>query len=123
VTTMVEAWQLLHGGGGINNVPSNKNFVQNSSTRHYRSCPRYVCGDEVGHQESQDCPFLSLALRHRCCTCAQGQSSALAAKELASRAAGGINNVFLQAGDGMEVEAVDLKVSKNDYYYIFIWPL
>ncbi len=48
---------------------------------------------------------------------------AVAAKESASGAAGSMNNVLLQAGDGMEVEAVDLKVSKNDYYYIFIWPL
>jgi hypothetical protein len=40
-----------------------------------------------------------------------------------SRAAGGMNNGLLQAGDGMEVEAVNLKVSKNDYYYIFIWPI
>jgi hypothetical protein len=48
---------------------------------------------------------------------------AAAAEELASGAAGGMNNVLLQAGDGMEVEAVDLEVSKNDYYYIFIWPL
>jgi hypothetical protein len=76
VTTMVEARWLLHGGGGINNVPSNENFVQNSSNRHYRSCPRYVCGDEVGRQGSQDCPFLSLALRGCCHTCARGGSSA-----------------------------------------------
>ncbi len=46
-----------------------------------------------------------------------------AAKESASGAVGGMNNVLLQAGDGMEVEAVDLEVSKNDCYYIFIWPL
>ena len=46
-----------------------------------------------------------------------------AAKESARGAAGGMINVSLQAGDGMEVEAVNLKVSKNDYYYIFIWPL
>jgi hypothetical protein len=46
-----------------------------------------------------------------------------AAKESASGAVGGMNNVLMQAGDGMEMEAVDLEVSKNDYYYIFIWPL
>jgi hypothetical protein len=46
-----------------------------------------------------------------------------AAKESASGAAAGMNNVLLQAGDGMEVEATNLEVSKNDYYYIFIWPL
>jgi hypothetical protein len=33
VTTMVEARWLLRGGGGINNVPSNENFVQNLSNR------------------------------------------------------------------------------------------
>ncbi len=54
---------------------------------------------------------------------AAATSAAAAAKELASGAADGMNNVLLQAGDGMEVEAVDLEVSKNDYYYIFIWPL
>jgi hypothetical protein len=48
---------------------------------------------------------------------------AAAAKESASGAAGGMNNILLQAGEGMEVEAVDLKVSKNDCYYIFLWPL
>ena len=47
---------------------------------------------------------------------------AAAAKESVGGAAGGMNNVLLQAGDGMKVEAVDLKVSKNDYYYLFIWP-
>ncbi len=50
-------------------------------------------------------------------------SVAAAATESASGAAGGMHNVLLQAGDGMEVEAVDLGVSKNDYYYIFIWSL
>jgi hypothetical protein len=54
---------------------------------------------------------------------APASSSSAAAKESASGAAGGMNNVLLQAGYGMEVEAVDLEVSKNDYYYIFIWPL
>ncbi len=53
---------------------------------------------------------------------AAAMSVAAAAKELASGAAGSMNNILLQAGDCMEVEAVDLKVSKNDYYYIFIWP-
>jgi hypothetical protein len=71
VTTMVEAHRLLRGGGGINNVPSNENFVQNSSNRHYRSCPRYVCGDEVGCRGSQDRPFSSSALRCRRRTCAR----------------------------------------------------
>jgi hypothetical protein len=54
---------------------------------------------------------------------AAAMSVAAAAKESASGAAGGMNSVLLQAGDGMEVEAVNLEVSKNDYYYIFIWPL
>jgi hypothetical protein len=53
---------------------------------------------------------------------AAATSVAAAAKELANGAAGSMNNVLLQAGDGMEVEAADLEVSK-DYYYIFIWPL
>ncbi len=35
MTTIVEARWLLRGGGGINNVPSNKNFIQNLSNRHY----------------------------------------------------------------------------------------
>jgi hypothetical protein len=48
---------------------------------------------------------------------------AVAAKESASGAAGGMNNFLLQAWDGVEVEVVDLEVSKNDYYYILIWPL
>ena len=54
---------------------------------------------------------------------AAAMSVAAAAKESASGAAGGMNSVLLQAGDGMEVEATNLEVSKNDYYYIFIWPL
>jgi hypothetical protein len=60
-------------------------------------------------------PSLSLSAAARLVTAA--------VKELASGVAGGMNNILLQAGDGMEVEAVDLKVSKNDYYYIFVWPL
>jgi hypothetical protein len=48
---------------------------------------------------------------------------AAVAMELVSRAVGGMGNVLLQAGNSMEVEVVNLKVSKNDYYYIFIWPL
>jgi hypothetical protein len=40
---------------------------------------------------------------------------AAAATESASRAVGDMNNVLLQAGDGVEVEAVNLEVSKNDY--------
>ena len=47
----------------------------------------------------------------------------VAAMESASGVVGGIGNVFLQAGNGMEVEVVNLEVSKNDYYYIFIWSL
>ncbi len=47
----------------------------------------------------------------------------VAATESASGVVGGIGNVFLQAGNGMEVEVVNLEVSKNDYYYIFIWSL
>jgi hypothetical protein len=34
-----------------------------------------------------------------------------------------MGNVLLQAGDSKEVEVVYLEVSKNDYNYIFIWPL
>jgi hypothetical protein len=34
-----------------------------------------------------------------------------------------MGNVLLQAGDGKEVEVVYLEVNKNDYNYIFIWPL
>jgi hypothetical protein len=34
-----------------------------------------------------------------------------------------MGNVSLQAGNGKEVEVVYLKVSKNDYNYIFILPL
>ncbi len=60
-------------------------------------------------------PFLS--------SLAAAMSVAAAAKESASGAAGGMNSVLLQAGDGMEVEAIDLEVSKNDYYYILIRPL
>jgi hypothetical protein len=37
VTTIMEARQLMRSGGGINNVPSNENFVQNSSNCHYRN--------------------------------------------------------------------------------------
>jgi hypothetical protein len=37
VTTILEARQLLCGTGGIDNVPSNENFVQNLSNRHYRN--------------------------------------------------------------------------------------
>ncbi len=43
---------------------------------------------------------------------------AAAATELASGSAGSMGNVLLQAGNGMGLEVVDLKVSKNDYYYI-----
>jgi hypothetical protein len=35
-----------------------------------------------------------------------------------------MGNILMQAGDGKEVEVVYLEeVSKNDYNYIFIWPL
>jgi hypothetical protein len=37
VTTIVEARCLLRGGGGISNVPSNENFIKNSSNHHYRN--------------------------------------------------------------------------------------
>ncbi len=47
----------------------------------------------------------------------------VAATESVSGAVGGMNNVLLQAGNGMEMEAVNLEVSKSDYYYIFICPL
>jgi hypothetical protein len=43
VTTIDEACCLLRGGGGEpNNVPSNKNFIRNSSKRNYRNKLAYT---------------------------------------------------------------------------------